>query len=314
MEIRQLRYFVAIARARSFTGAARALRVAQPALSLKLRALETELGVVLVERKNRTGGLTEAGARLLVRAERILAEVHDAGEEMAAHAGSTRGTVRLGCALQTLIEGRLAPLVARFHERNPGLRIILREVHTQQVFELLGRAEVDLGLVHLGRSGDGPLVGTEAARGDLALLRLYREPLVVIVAPGHRLAGRKSVRFADLEDEDFVSFRPGATVQKLVAAAAAERGFALRIAFSTANMGTVRAVVAAGLGVAVVPRSAAEVPWPPLRALALGAPRLERIVTLARNPARFESPAVAALRQALVLELATGGRPRRGPT
>src|SRR5438477_7693647 len=116
MELRQLRIFVAIARAQSFTKAARALCLAQPALSQHLRALEVELGVVLVERGNRTTGLTEAGARLLVRAERLLADAHDAAEEMAAHAGLGRGTVRLGCALQTLIEGSLAPLLARFHE------------------------------------------------------------------------------------------------------------------------------------------------------------------------------------------------------
>src|ERR1051325_9581351 len=102
MEIPQLRALVAIAHARSFTGAARALGVAQPALSQRLRALEVELGVVLIERGNRTGGLTESGRTLLIRAERILAEARDAEEEMAAHAGLGRGTVRLGCALQTL--------------------------------------------------------------------------------------------------------------------------------------------------------------------------------------------------------------------
>lgn len=304
MDLRQLRAFVAIARTGSFTAAARHLRVAQPALSQKLRALEVELGVVLVERGNRTSGLTEPGARLLVRAERILAEVHDAAEEMAAHGGRERGSVRLGCALQTLIEGRLAPLLARFHERHPALRIVLREVHTRQVFELLRRAEVDLGLVHLGRAGGGPVIGAEAASADLALLRLYREPLVVLVAPGHRLAGRTGVRLDDLAGEDFISFRPGATVRQLVNAAAAERGVTLRVAFSTANMGTVRAVVSAGLGVAIVPLSATEVPGPPLRALPLSAPRLERLVTLVRNKARYESPAVATLRQVLVGELA----------
>src|SRR5262245_16629670 len=101
MEIRQLRAFVAIAHANSFTRAATALGVSQPILSQRLRALEDELGVVLVARGNRTGGLTDAGSALLSRAERILAEVHDAGEELAAHAGLRRGTVRLGCALQT---------------------------------------------------------------------------------------------------------------------------------------------------------------------------------------------------------------------
>jgi DNA-binding transcriptional LysR family regulator len=303
MEIRQLRAFVAIAHAGSFTRAARALGVTQPALSQRLRALELELGVVLVERGNRTGGLTEAGLSLLARAQRILAEVHDAGEELAAHANLDRGTVRLGCALQTLLEGRLATLLARFHADHAGIRIVLRETHTQQVFELLGRGEVDLGLVHLGRAGDGKTVGSEAARDGLALLRLYREPLVVIVAPTHKLAGRTSVQLDDLHDHDFVTFDPGSTVRRLVTQATAARGVNLRIVCSTANIGSVRAAVAAGLGVSIVPASGADVPWPALRVLPLSAPRLERIVTLARSSARYESPAMAALRQALTDEL-----------
>jgi DNA-binding transcriptional LysR family regulator len=305
MEIRQLRAFVAIARANSFTRAAAAIGVSQPILSQRLRALEGELGVVLVARGNRTGGLTDAGTTLLARAERILAEVHDAGEEITAHAGLRRGTIRLGCALQTLLEGRLAPLLARFHVRHPGVRIVLGEAHTRQVFEQLVRGDVDLALVHLGRVGEGAIVGAEAARSSVSLLRLYREPLVVLVAPGHRLAKRAQLRFDDIRDEDFVTFGPGATVHELVNAAASARGIELRIACSTTNIGTVRAFVAAGLGVAIAPASAADVPWPALRALPLVAPRLERVVTLARSTARYESPAVAALRRALVDELQT---------
>ena len=305
MEIRQLQAFAAIAHAGNFTRAARALGVAQPALSQRLRALEVELGVVLVERGNRTGGLTEAGRELLVRAERILAEVHDAGEEIAAHARLGRGTVRLGCALQTLLEGRLAPLLARFHAAHAGVRIVVSEAHTEQVFELLGRGEVDLGLVHLGRAGDGQVVGAEAAREGVVLLRLYREPLVVIVAPGHRLAARPGVRLDDLHDEDFVTFGPGSTVRRLITEAAAARGVNLRVVCSTANIGTVRAAVAAGLGTSIVPASGADVPWPALRAVPLLAPRLERIVTLARSSGRYESPAISALRQALSDDLRT---------
>jgi DNA-binding transcriptional LysR family regulator len=303
MEIRQLRAFAAIAHAGSFTHAARALGVAQPALSQRLRALELELGVVLVERGNRTAGLTEAGRDLLARAERILAEVHDAGEQIAAHARPGRGTVRLGCALQTLLEGRLSPLLARFHAAHPGVRLVLHEAHTQQVLELLGQGELDLGLIHLGKTADGATLGAEAARGGLRLLRLSCEPLVVIVAPGHPLAGRASVRLEDLRGEDFVSFGPGATVRQLVGAAAEARGVQLHVVCSTANIGTVRAAVAAGLGVSIVPASGAAVPWPALRVLPLTAPRLDRIVTLARSSARYESPAMAALRHALVDEL-----------
>ncbi len=299
MEIRHLRAFAALAREKSFTRAAASLRVAQPAVSQQIRALEQELGVVLIERSNRTGALTEAGQALLARAERVLAEVHDAAEEMAAHAGLRRGVVRLGCALQTLLETTLPPLFAAFRARYPEVRIAVRELHTRQILRLLARGEVELGLVHLGRVEGGRLMGGESASPDLALKHLRREPLVALVATGHRLAGRARLRVAALRDEPFVAFQPGATVRLLVAEAAARHGFEPQIAFSTANLGTVKAMVAAGLGVAVVPLSALDAPGPPLRAIELDEPRLERVVVLARNKARYEGPAAAAVRRAL---------------
>ena len=300
MELRQLTAFVAIAHANSFTRAARSLGAPQSALSQRLGALERELGVVLVDRSNRTTGLTTSGKALLARAERILAEVHDAGAEAAARAGVIGGTVRLGCALQTLLESRLAQLLARFHTKHPGVRLVIHEAHTRQVLDRLSRGRVDLALVHLGRAGDGDPIGVEAARAGVSLLRLVREPLVVIVGSQHRLARRAKLRLDDLRDEDYITFARGATVRALVDAAAAARGIELRIVCSTANMGTVRAFVAAGLGVAIVPDSAADVAQPALRAIPLVAPRLERVVTLARNPSRYETAAVAALRKALV--------------
>jgi len=302
VELRHLRYFVALAHERSYTRAAKRLRIAQPALSQQIQALERELGVVLVERSNRTSGLTDAGNSLLARAERILVELEDATHEMAAHAGVRGGVVRVGCALQTLVEGRLAPLLATFHARYPGVRILFREVHTRQVLERLQRGEVDLGLIHLGRV-DRTVVGAHAASPSLSLAQLYSEPLVLIVGPAHRLAGRSSVKLDELRGETFIGFRPGATVRKMVALAMKRRGFAPTIGFTTANMGTVRSFVSAGLGIAVVPRSALEVPTPPLRALSIDGPRLERIVTLARNTSRYETAAVAAVHKLLTSEL-----------
>lgn len=299
MELRQLRYFRAVARERSFTRAAGTLRVAQPALSQQIRALEQELGVVLIERSNRTGALTEAGVALLARAERILAEVQDASGEMAAHARLECGVVRIGCALQTLMESTLPALFASFQAQHPGVRVGLDEVHTEQVLQRVGRGEVDLGIVHLGRKGTDRPIGSKGAQPDVALLQLRREPLVLIVGPKHRLANRAEVSFRALRDERFVAFQPGATVRALVDLAARQSGFEPHVAFASANLSTVRALVSAGLGIAVVPESAVDSRHPPLRTLSLTSPRLERIVALARNKARYESPAVAAMRAML---------------
>ncbi len=305
MELRHLRSLVMLAREGSFTRAARRLRIAQPALSQQIRAMERELGVLLVARTNRTSGLTDAGARLVARAEPILLAVQDATQEMMTHAGVQGGTVRIGCALQTLVEGRLPGLLASFMARHPRIRIVFREVHTRQVLELLRRGEVDLGIIHLGRVGT-TVVGMRSAGQTIALARLYTEPLVLIVGPEHRLAERTVLELEDLRDETFVTFRAGATVRKMLGLAARRLGFAPRIGFSTPNMGTVRALVSAGLGIALVPRSALDVPSPPLRAIALGSPRLERVVTLARNTARYEAPAVKEIRKLLFDALRPG--------
>jgi Transcriptional regulator len=298
MELRHLRSLVALARDGSFTRAARRLGIAQPALSQQIRTLERELGVLLVNRTNRTSGLTDAGARLVSRAEPILLAVRDATQEMMTHAGVRGGTVRIGCALQTLVEGRLPKLLASFREHHPGIRIAFREVHTRQVLELLQRGEVDLGLIHLGRVGS-TLLGMRSAGQVIALARLYTEPVVLIVGPEHRLLERRTVELSDLREETFVTFRAGATVRKMLVLATRRAGFAPRIGFSTPNMGTVRALVSAGLGVALVPRSALDVPSPPLKAIAVASPRMERVVTLARNTARYEAPAVKDIRKLL---------------
>src|SRR5262249_2769497 len=212
---------------------------------------------------------------------------------MRAHAGEEGGTVRIGCALQTLVEGRLPPLLASFRQRHPRTRIVLREVHTRQVLELLHRGEVDLGLIHLGRVG-ATVAGMRAAGQTIALARLHTEPIVVIVAPAHPLAKRTAVELDDLREETFVSFRSGATVREMLLLGARRAGFTPRIGFSTPNMGTVRAFVSAGLGIALVPPSALEGPSPPLRAITLPPPRMERGITLAPDTARPQPPPAPA--------------------
>ena len=227
---------------------------------------------------------------------------------MRTHAGVEGGSVRIGCALQTLVEGRLPKLLASFRRRHPRTRIVLREVHTRQVLELLGRGEVDLGLLHLGRVGT-TVVGMRAAGQTISLARLRTEPVVLVVGPAHRLAGRASVELEELREETFVSFRAGATVRKMLLLATHRAGFAPRIGFSTPNLGTVRAFVSAGLGIALVPRTALEVPSPPLKAVAIASPRMERVVTLARNTARYEPPPVKELRRLLSDALRSGATP-----
>src|SRR5262245_12933496 len=254
MELRHLRYFVAIVEARSFTAAAERLGVAQPALSQQIRALEDELGVTLIERGARTRGLTEAGTRFAARARRILLEAAGAPDEVAAFSRARAGRVRLGCALQSLTEARLAGLLADFRRRHPGLRVTFREAYTRPLLERLAHGRLDLALVHLGK-GHGPrALRVEFEGVPVAIERLYEEPLLLAVGPHHRLAGRDEVRWKELADEDHVSFGVGSTIRELVRRAARQARVEMKAPISAASLGSIRALVSAGLGVAILPQ------------------------------------------------------------
>jgi DNA-binding transcriptional LysR family regulator len=302
MELRHLRYLLAVADAKSFTGAAAVLHVAQPALSQQIRALEKEVGVRLVDRGARTRGLTEAGDRFARRARAMLEEARAATEEMAAFAGARVGRVRFGSALQSLTEGRLAAALARFHARHPGLEVEFREAHTLPLLDLLEAGALDLALIHRSR-GTGGAEPSGLSRAPLEFESLYEEPLLLAVGPRHPLARRREVRWVELSGEEFISYGPGATLRDLVLSRAREAGVTLRMPVSAENLGTVRALVSVGLGVTVLPRAAFGLPGPPVRAVGLTAPRVLRVVTLARNTLRYESPASRTFRDFLRAEL-----------
>ena len=308
MELRHLRYFLAVADAMSFTAAAERLHVAQPALSQQIRALERELGVTLIERGARTRRLTEAGGRFAVRARRILLEAEDAADEMGLFAGARRGRVRFGSALQSLTEGRVATLLAAFHRSHPGLRVAFREAHTRPLLELLSHGRLDLALVHLGRGEDPRALRIDFEGAPVEVESLYEEPLALVVGSSHRLAGRASIRWKDLADEEFVSFGAGSTVRELVARTARQVGVRMLSPISATNLGTIRALVSAGLGVAILPEVALTLPGPPLHAIRLTAPALVRIVALARNTLRFESPVARVFTEFLREGLRRGSR------
>ena len=176
MELRQLEYFVAVARHRHFGRAAEAVYVTQPALSQQVRRLEAELGLALLRRTNRGVELTPAGEDLLLRAERILAEVAGARGAMDEHAGVVRGAVRVAATTADAL--RLPEVLAAFHRDHPGVRVALRHASVGEVLALLRSGAVDLGVLSLadatadGLRGHAPVRG--AAAGDLVTGRAVR--------------------------------------------------------------------------------------------------------------------------------------------
>src|SRR5579859_6421660 len=147
MELRQLHYFVVLARALNFTKAAETIGIAQPALSQQIRALEHELGVTLLDRTSRRVSLTDAGAAFSRRAEQLLADADEARLEMQEFAGLRRGKIAVG-VVPNLGETWLAHLVADFHQQYPGIEIALIEETTLPLLDFLLRGQLDLALLH----------------------------------------------------------------------------------------------------------------------------------------------------------------------
>lgn len=284
MELRQLHYFVAAARRLHFTAAAADLHVAQPALSQQIKLLERELGVALFDRSGHRVRLTPAGEAFLVHAERMLSEAASARTEMAEFAGLVRGRLALG-ALPSLAERHLPVLLAGFHARYPGIELVLREETTAEILALVRAGEVDLALLNEVPAGKTPL--------DVTLDPLFSEDLVVAVAPEHHLATRASVPMRELRPEPFILTKHGSEIRRTVLDACAATGFAPHIAFESGGMATVRALAAAGLGVAILPRSDVVAAGPSVSLVAL-TPTLTRTAALAWSAGRYRPAAATA--------------------
>ena len=248
MELRHLRYFVAVAEERHFGRAAARLHMAQPPLSQQIRNLEAELGVVLLRRTTRRVDLTAAGEAYLARARAILADVDDAAAEAGRVAEGMVGRVVLGCVGSATYS--LLPALARtLREELPGIDFAFRgEMLVPDQVAALIDGRIDLALLR-------PPVDEAALR----VTTLRREGLIVALPEGHRLAARKRLRVADLRDEDLVvhAGQGRSVMHGLVTALCREAGFEPRVGHEVAETSTLVTFVAAGLGVALVPEPVA---------------------------------------------------------
>lgn len=282
MEIHQLQYFVAVAEEASFTRAAARVHVAQPGVSAQVRRLEAELGQQLLDRSGRAVTLTEVGAAVLPFARAALDALDGARLAVDQLAGLVRGQVTVGmvsgCALPSLAE-----LLADFHGRYPGVTIALTEDGSDRLLELLRDGTLDLALI----GAAGP-----AAEG-LETAVLLEDELVAAVCPEDPLAAERSITVAELRDQPLVSLPRGTGVRAALDAACADVGFTPRIVLEASALPMVAQLAERGLGVAILPASAA--PDGALRALPIGEPQPRSRLELAWNPAAAHSPAARAL-------------------
>ncbi|MFE1863111.1 LysR family transcriptional regulator [Streptomyces anandii] len=294
MQFQQLQYFVAVAETRHFTRAADMVHVAQPSLSQQIKALERELGADLFLRARGNITLTAAGEALLPLARRILADADTARQEVQELVQLRRGRVRLG-ATPSVCTGLLPDVLRAFHDRYPGIRLLIEEGGSHDLVRELARGALDLALVVLPLPSPSPALTT---------VELLREDLVVVSspeAPAPGGPGRRTVRVADLEGERLVMFRHGYDLRELTVAACRAEGFEPDLAVEGGEMDAVLGFVRAGLGVAVVPRMVATRSGRGLRVTPLARPGLHRTIALAHR-SDVAPPRAARELQRMLLE------------
>jgi LysR family transcriptional activator of glutamate synthase operon len=281
MELRQLRYLVAIADEGQFTRAAAREHVAQPALSQQIARLERTVGTRLVDRSARHSSLTQAGEILVERARRVIAEVDAAHADLADLAGLQRGRVAIG-AMQTMGPVDLPGILADFHRRYPEVELVVREEISDVLAGLVRADQLDLAFLSVADRFD-----TE----DLELVTLGEQRLVAVLPPDHPLATRKRLQFAELAGNRFVSFGRGAALHEILFEAGAEAGFSPQIAAESNEIPRIRAMVSRGLGVALLPRDEIRSPGPPTATAEITAPTVAMNVTLCWRARRHLGPA-----------------------
>ncbi len=241
MEIRELQWFTALAEHEHVTVTAERLNISQPTLSRAIRRLERRVGVPLFDRHQNRLRLNKYGEVFRAHALRAISEVSGAEQRITALIDPDTGTVALGF-LHSYGTWLVPDLLAGYRRLAPGTTFELRGDAADAVVDDVRNSRLDLGLTSPRPAGD-----------DVEWTPLRNEALCLLVPPGHRLARRRRVRTAELADEDFVALQPVFGLRQITEKLCAAAGFAPRVVLESTELSTLRALVAAGLGVAVAP-------------------------------------------------------------
>jgi DNA-binding transcriptional LysR family regulator len=238
----QILAFLEVARRGNLSRAAEALYVSQPTLTARLQALEAELGEQLFVRTRRGMRLTEAGEAFLPYAEHAVNAIDDGRERLAELRSGTVGKLVLG-APPTVSTYALPALLARFTEEHPGVRLTVMTGTSEEILELLLHDRIQLGLMRaLGHP-------------EVEAVPVYSDSLLLVVSPGHRLAGRK-VRLADLGGEALVLFGRSSSYREFTEAVFRQAGVMPDSVLELDNLEAAKKMVEHGIGISLVPDSA----------------------------------------------------------
>ncbi|QCG99337.1 LysR family transcriptional regulator (plasmid) [Azospirillum sp. TSA2s] len=305
IDIRQLRYFQAVAEELHFGRAAARIRIAQPALSRQIQSLEEELGVLLLKRSQRSVELTPAGTLFLDRASRILDDIVKAQTDARRVGMGEFGHLVVGFIHSSTYD-LLPAILERFRHLYPDVELDLREMTIAQQFDALGRGLIDIGLLRPPSSDP-----------RLEVQTILTQQFQLAVPANHPLAGLDSVPLARVAEEPFIMFsqRESPLFHARIMRMCETVGFTPRVVQNATQIHTVVGLVGAGMGVALVPEVARNLHMAGVRTLSLEDAHAPVHVALGWQKAN-ETPAIRSLRQValLVVQQLAAKRPEQAPS
>jgi DNA-binding transcriptional LysR family regulator len=284
MELRHLRTIVAVARHRSFTKAAEELHLAQSAISQQIRRLETELGIEVFRRTSRSVEVTEEGKLVLAHAHKVLAEMDDFHNQLEELTGLLRGSVRIG-GTWPFGPYDLFAVLADFRAQHPGVAVHMIEDTQEEMLAMVRADELDCAFAS---------VDPDAIGEDFAATLLWEDEFVFVTAVDHPMALNPQITFEQLASEDLITHRENSSLRRRLEATLGRHGLEPRIGFICTEMSAVRALASQGLGVAVLPRTVAELDGPPIALRPFRPEPITWPVSLVWRASRRQPPAVKA--------------------
>jgi DNA-binding transcriptional LysR family regulator len=290
VDIRSLRYFLAVVDEGSFGAGARRASVSQPAISQAIAQLEEELSARLFDRGGRRVALTPDGEAFVESARRVVAEFDELPARLDRARGVVRGRLEIGTTDVASIY--VLPRVYRaYRRRYPQVEISVRVEGTESLLRQLAARTIEIAVITLSvgdRVADVP--------APFSAEPLFREQLDFLVSKGHPLAGRGRLALADLAEQPLITFKEDSITRQAVDALFREHGIEPRVAMEMSSPEAIKRLVEVGLGMGILPARSvsSEVRAGTLVGLPLRDAKLDRVLGVTRDPRRTPSPAAAA--------------------
>ncbi|WP_040413487.1 LysR family transcriptional regulator [Desulfosporosinus sp. OT] len=288
MEWTQLQYFQTVAQMQHFTNAAEALSISQPALSRSVARLEEELGVPLFERQGRTVSLNTYGQIFLNRVNRAIQEITIGQQEIQDLVDPLKGSVSLGF-IHSQGSNLVPDLLGLFRKNFPDIRFMLSQNVTNQILDQLEAGEIDFCFC-----------SQPFSRENIHWIQLLTEEIILIVPKEHPHAKRSTVNLQELSEEPFITFKTELSLGETIYRIFKEAGFSPKVTFEGEEVGTVAGLVAAKLGIALIPKIRT-FEMMGISQVHVSEPQCQRIIGMAWVEGRYVSPAAKHFKE-FVLE------------